>query len=205
MKYSSLQDSAYVEGIIKRVKDAMIKGSISDYTMKLGIENKNEYRDFYNIGWSVEAENYGSTKQKGIITDLSKEGLERKSGKTITERLQMYISRFKNIIANDSTYFQKPSHILDENISKNYTDMMSKSEAKFNLVAQSPLDMLQKAAGKMHADRKWLKTVGIMTGAVFGATLLAQFSFGKISNKHNLQKIDNKKKRHKQVKNEISR
>ena len=62
--------------------------------------------------------------------------------------------------------------------------------------------MIQKAASKMHADRMWLKSVGIVTGVVFGVTLLAQFGFGKLNNKHNLQKINDNDKKQKQVKNE---
>ncbi len=201
-KFASSQDTAYVENIIKQVKSALTQSNCDDYITKLGIENKYEYADVYNLGWTTEAENYGSTTQKGIITNEAKEGLEKKGNKTIVSRFQTYISRFKNIIANDKEYFQKPTHILDENITDSYRDITKTNEAKFGLVAQSPVDMIQKAASKMHADRMWLKSVGIVTGVVFGVTLLAQFGFGKLNNKHNLQKINDNDKKQKQVKNE---
>ncbi|MCQ2743965.1 MAG: hypothetical protein MJ230_04105 [bacterium] len=208
MQYSSANDSNYVENIIKQVKLAMTQGTDPDFTMKNGIENPHEYKDFYNIGWSTEYENFGSTKQKGIVTDTAKEGLEKSKingRRSIFERLQYYISRFKNVVANDRTYFVKPEHILDDGIRNIYRDIDLTSESKFNLVAQNPVDMLQKAASKMHADRKWIKSVGILGGSVLGVTLLAQFGFGKLKNKQNLQKIDKSEKKQKQVKNEVSK
>jgi len=202
IKLSSIQDKEYVSKIEKTIKDSLLKGSISDFTMKLGIENPYTYRDFYNIGWTAEAQNYGKTIQKGVLTDSTK-GALKEVDEGIVARLQRYITRFKNIIANDPTDFTKPNHILDGNISRNYSDFAKTNEAKFNLVAQSPVDMVQKASEKMHADRMWLKTVGIMTGVVLGVTLLAQFGFGKIKNKNNIQQIDNSKsKNQKRVKHD---
>ncbi len=190
MKYSSVKDINYINKLEMNIKDALMKGSISDYILKLGTENKYEYRDLYNVGWSA-AEEYGKTSQKGIITDSAKKALEKNKTGNIAERFQKYITKFRNIISNDITDFTRPGHILDENITKIYKDSAKNNEAKFNLVGQSPIEMIQKGAGKVHADRMWLKSVGILTGAVFGITLLAQFSFGKLNNKDNLQKINN--------------
>ena len=198
LKHSSIKDIKYVEQVSQQIKEMLLKGDISDFTMKVGIEDANQYKDFYNIGWAVEEADAGKITQKGSITEASAKSLEKHKKGNLLERFQYYISRFRNIIGNDKTDFTKPNHILDEQISNSYMDIAKTNESKFNLVGQNPVDMLQKAAGKKHADRMWLKTVGIMTGAIFGVTLLAQFSFGKISNKHNLQKLektDNKEKK----------
>ena len=190
-KYSSVKDLNYVNKLELSIKNSLIKDSIADYILKIGIENKYEYKDFYNIGWSA-AEEYGKTTQKGVISDSAKRALEKNKIGNISERFQMYITRFKNIIANDTTDFTRPGHIIDGNISNIYKSSAKSNEAKFNLVGQTPLDMIQKGAGKMHVNRMWLKTVGILTGAVFGITFLAQFSFGKLNNQDKLQKLNTK-------------
>jgi len=203
-QFSSVQDMAYLKKLECTIKNSMLNGSISDYILKLGVENAYEYKDVYNVGWALEPEGADKINQKGIITNSAKEGLNKNNKNGLIERFQMYITRFKNIIANDKTDFTKPNHILNENIPNIYSDMARTNEAKFNLVAQTPVDMLQKATGKAHADRKWLKSTGIITGIVFSIALLAQFGFGKIKNKHNLQKINNIdiNEKQKQVQNE---
>lgn len=176
MKYSSVKDASYVKNLELKIKDALLKGSISDYILKLGVENPYEYRDLYNVGW-VEVRN-------DIMVDFA-DGYNK-----IVKELNSYITRFKDIIANDRTDFTRPNHIIDATAPNKYSEMAKTNDAKFNLVAQSPVDMMQKAAGKKHADRMWLRTVGIIVGAVFGITLLGQFSFGRIKNKHNLQSAE---------------
>lgn len=187
VEYSSVKDHGYVKNLELKTKDALLNGSISDYILKLGVENAYEYKDLYSIGWAVSPNN------EVILSDSTKNALNKNK---LTEKLQSYIRRFKDIIANDKTDFTRPNHILNEDIARNYLDIAKTNEAKFNLVSQSPVDMVQKATSKMHADRMWLKTVGILTGIVFGITVLGQFSFGKIRNKNNLQKVEM------QVKNE---
>lgn len=184
MSRASAGDTAYIQKLEKEVKEAMLNGSISDFILKNGIENVNSYRDFYNVGWALEPDNV-----KGKLTSETKAALTNAKEGNISERLQTYITRLRDVISNDKTDFTKPSHTLNENIVKKYSDAAKNNEAKFNLIAQSPVDMAQKAASKMHGDRMWLKSVGIFTGVVFGVTLLAQFFFGKIKNAHNLQKI----------------
>ena len=189
------KDKTYLTKLEQDIKTALLNGSISDFILKHGIENVNEYRDFYNVGWALESENYGKLTQKGELTAQTKESLSNAGNGSILERLQTYITRLKNTMSNDTTDFTRPNHVLNNNVPNIYRDTSRTNEAKFNLVAQSPVDMVQKAAGKMHADRMWLKTVGIITAAVFGVALSAQFAFGKIMNKHTLQKIDNDNKK----------
>ena len=200
-KLASVNDADYVENIIRTIKKSMLSGTISDFTQKLGVENCHEYRDLYNIGWALEKESFeGPTKQKGVVSESTKLGLEGRKKSNALERFQRYITRFRNIIANDKNDLLRPNHYLNVYIADAYIDIATTPESKFNLVAQSPVDMVQKGAGKIHADRSWLKKISIITGVVFGITLIAQFFFGKLTNKHNLQKIDNKQKQ-KQVEN----
>ena len=197
-KCLSNKDQTYAEKISASLKEAMLKGSISDFILKLGIENSNEYRDFYNTGWTSEA-----GINKGVITDSAKDALTSNKQWNLAEKLQNYIQRFKDIIANDTTDFTHNNHIVDGNAPRNYTDIARTNEAKFNLVGQSPVDMVQRGAGRMHADRMWFRRVGKYTGIVFVVALLAQFGFGKLKNKHQLQKInDFFDSNQKQVKND---
>ncbi len=195
-EFSSCGDNAYIEKIISDIKSALINASDADFKLKLGLNNKYEYKDLYNIGWTV-------IDNEAAISDSSLNGINKSNSK-LADRFKSYIRRFKDLISNDTTYRPKKDFVLDSNVINNYTQNMNTDEAKFNLVAQRPLDMVQKGAGKMHTNRMWLKSVGIMTGVVFGVTLLAQFSFGKLNNKHNLQKISIKKEEKSQVKNETN-
>ena len=193
LNIASVKDLEYVSKLENSIKEMLLKGSISDAVLKFGIENKYEYRDFYDIGWTDE------------LTKGTKEALQKNNKFNLSERLQRYITRFKNIMANNTTDFTRPGHVLDENAVRNYVDTATSNEAKFNLMAQNPVDMIQKGAGKMHADRMWLKNIGILTGAVFVVAFLAQFGFGKIKNKQNLQKINTVNNDKKQVKDESNK
>ena len=60
--------------------------------------------------------------------------------------------------------------------------------AKFNLVAQDPVTMVRKAAGRKYGSALWLRKASIIGASVLGAAILAQFSFGKIKNPQNIKK-----------------
>ena len=81
-------------------------------------------------------------------------------------------------MGNNNIDFTKPQHILNGDAVNNYTKSSRTRMAKFNLVAQSPLDLIMKASGKRYG----------IGGAVFGTAILAQFGFGKIRNPQNIQK-----------------
>ena len=60
--------------------------------------------------------------------------------------------------------------------------------AKSDLIGQDLVEYVRKAAGRKYSTLKWAKIVGGILAGVAGVTLLAQFSFGKIRNPHNIQK-----------------
>ena len=81
----------------------------------------------------------------------------------------------------------KPNHMTGGNIGR-YSQDSTTRMAKFNLVSQSPVDMLKKAAGRKFGNQLWMRRVSAIGASVLGVTLLAQLGFGKISNPHNVQK-----------------
>jgi hypothetical protein len=64
--------------------------------------------------------------------------------------------------------------------------------AFFNIVGQTPTDLIQNAAKKRYSTQKWLRKVGILAGSITGVAILSQFFFGKISNPQNVKKIGDK-------------
>ena len=106
----------------------------------------------------------------------------------ILERYQYYLSRFKNLIANDYTDFTKTEHIIDGNKRSMYASSTRTNRALYDLIAQSPVDLLKGAAKNQYGTQKWLRIVGGIAGSVVGVTLLAQLGFGKLRNPQNLQK-----------------
>ena len=60
--------------------------------------------------------------------------------------------------------------------------------SKFNLIAQSPVDMIKKGAEQRYGNQKWLRIAGTIGAIVLSCTVLTQFAFGKIKNPQNIQK-----------------
>ena len=187
------KDKQYVENIIKKAKDTLLQATASDHTLKLDtVNNPNFYKDLMNSVWAGEASNFWSTKQKGILTDVSKESLSKYNGLnngSVLDRFQHYITRFRNIIGNNNTDFTKPNHILREGITDHYTQASRTRMSIFNLVAQNPADLAKGAANRRYATQKWVRIISGITASIFSIALLAQLGFGKLSNPQNLQKI----------------
>ena len=161
-------------------KEALMTATSSDHTLKLNtINNPEYYKDLMRTIWLPNLDN---TTQKGL--DASK---DLASG-NIQGRLKSYIQRFQDIMGNNNIDFTKPQHILNGDAVNNYTKSSRTRMAKFNLVAQSPLDLIMKASGKRYGNQKWLRIASGIGGAVFGTAILAQFGFGKIRNPQNIQK-----------------
>ncbi len=170
----------YEQAILKAGKEALLSGTSSEHTMKLNtINNPTFYKDMMNTIWSQELQK-GTKNGLGISQDVA-------SG-DVSGRLQKYIQRFKDIMGNNNIDFTKPQHILDTGVLENYTKSSKTRMAKFNLVAQNSVDLVKNAAERQYGKQKWFRIASAIGGTVFGAAILAQFTFGKIRNPHNLQK-----------------
>lgn len=186
------KDPEYIEAILKKAKETLLYASASDHTMKLDtVNNPNFYKDLMNSVWASEAGEFYSTKQKGLITEATKEALAKKNKLaegSVLDRFQFYITRFRNLVANSDIDFTKSKHILNQDIRKQYTQAERTRMAVFNLVGQTPVDMAKGAAGRRFATQKWTRIITGITGGVFAVALLSQFGFGKLSNPQNLKK-----------------
>ena len=186
------KDPEYVEAILKKAKETLLYASAPDHTMKLDtVKNPNFYKDLMNSVWAAEAGEFYSTKQKGLLSETTKNILSKNNELAkgnVLDRFQYYITRFRNIVGNSTVDFTKPYHILNPKIRNEYTMAEKTRMAFFNLVGQTPVDMARGAAGRRFATQKWVRIISTITGSVFGIALLAQFGFGKLSNPQNLQK-----------------
>ena len=175
-----IPEGGYDKEILAKGKEALMTATSSDHTLKLNtINNPEYYKDLMRTIWLPNLDN---TTQKGL--DASK---DLASG-NIQGRLKSYIQRFQDIIGNNNIDFTKPQHILNGDAVNNYTKSSRTRMAKFNLVAQNPVDLIKNAAGKRYGNQKWLRIASGIGGAVFGTAILAQFGFGKIRNPQNIQK-----------------
>ena len=160
------------------------------FSLKLNtINNEILYKDIINALFKIES---GSKiYEKGFVTDAAKEALgieQNLANGNVLERFQFYISRFKNLVANNTTDFTKPEHILNPSKAEHYASRSKTNNALFDLVGQSPVEFFRNAAKNKYGTQKWLRIVGTITGSVLGITLLAQLGFGKLRNPHNLKK-----------------
>ena len=186
------KDSEYLNAIIKKAKETMLNATSSDHTLKLGtINNPQYYKDLVNTMWNVEAGSTAKTKQKGIIDKATKEAIGNGNSianGNVLERFQTYISRFRNVITNNTIDFTKPEHILDPSARVNYAKGEKTRMAMFNLIGQSPVDMIKNTADRKFVTGKWIRIMSAVTAGIFSIAVLAQFAFGKIRNPHNIKK-----------------
>ncbi len=191
----SRTDVEYLQGIIKKGRQAMLTATSADHNLKLDlVNNPVYYTDIMNTIWAPEKapkEAFWSTKAKGYVTDIASETMGRynniESG-NVLDRFQTYITRFRNIVANSPIDFTKPFHGTNEHIRNSYTQNEKTRMAFFNLVGQSPVDMAQGAAKRQYGTKKWFQIVSGVTAGVFATTILAQAGFGKLRNPHNIKK-----------------
>ena len=183
----------YISELFRKGKESVLRGYTADYILKNETTNNPRlYQDLMNVIFSTANEITGL----GNMSKLTKDSLTNVKGSvggSVQERFGTYLTRFRNILMNDSTDFLKQRHLLNPYLRAQYHKDAISSESRFNLVAKSPLDMIREGAGRKYADTKWLKVVSGIAGGVFGVALLAQLGFGKIRNPHKIEK---------QVKNE---
>ena len=186
------KDPEYVEAILKKAKETMLQATTSDHNLKLyTVNNPNFYKDLMNSVWAGESGAYRSTTQKGLITNTTREALGKHNSMAagnVLDRFQFYITRFRNLVANNNIDFTKPHHIIDGSLPKEYAKDGKTRMSIFNLVAQSPVDMVKGATSRRYATQKWVRIISTISASVLGVALLAQLGFGKLRNPQNVQK-----------------
>ena len=162
------------------LKDILLQASAADHTLKLNTENNPKYyQDLMAEGWTKPLQN-STEKPIQLAGDITKGN--------VYERFVKYIERFKNIMGQNDIDFKKPGHKFGKAIKDFYGPDSITLLQKFNLVAQNPVDFFKKAAKTRFENQKWLRIASGIGGTVIAATVLAQFSFGRIRNPHNIQK-----------------
>lgn len=176
----SVPQDAYCKEVFNKGKEAVFNATSSQHMLKLNTVNNQElYRDIIRTTWKDGVEKSTSdamAETKGIAKG------------DILERFQKYITRFKDIIGNNDIDFTKPEHYLNKDDLNKYRKSNKTRINKFNLVAQSPVDMLSQAAEKRYSTQKWMRIVSVIGGVTLGVTVLAQMFFGKLTNPQNLRK-----------------
>ena len=179
-------DEKYVAEVIKQTKSALLTADSAAHTLKLYTTNSpNFYNDVIKSGWRSYNPSLGM-EDKGFVTEQFKKALAYCD--PVKEGYQSYIVRFKNLIGNLTTDFQKPAHVHDNFITRHYNSMSQSNSALFNLIGQTPVDMITKTSKSLYGTKKWFKSVSSVAGAILGVTLLAQLGFGRLSNPQNLKK-----------------
>lgn len=174
-------DGEYAKSILAKGKEAILSATSSDHTMKLNtINNPEYYKDIMRTVWDSNNIQESTKEAMKVSSDLS-------TG-DVSGRFAKYLKRFQDVIGNNNIDFTKPYHIIDGNAPKQYTKSEITRMSKFNLVAQNSVDLVKNAAERRYGNQKWLRIASAIGGTVVGATILAQFGFGKIRNPHNIEK-----------------
>lgn len=174
-------EGEYAKSVLAKGKEAILNATSSDHTMKLNtINNPEYYKDIMRTTWNPN-NIQESTKEAMKISNNLETG-------DVAGRFAKYLKRFQDVIANNNIDFTKPYHILDSGAPKQYTKSEITRMSKFNLVAQNSVDLVKNAAERRYGNQKWLRVASAIGGTVVGATILAQFGFGKIRNPHNIEK-----------------
>lgn len=173
------------QSILKTGKEVLLNASSKNHTLKLNMENNpNYYKHVFETIWSGKLEDV-TQNTLDSVKDIS--GVKNSAGKnSFSARFTEYINRFRSVIGNCDIDFTKLYHRVWK--SREYAQDAMTRKSKFDLVAQSPVDMLTDGAAKKYGNNMWLKRACIIAGSVFGVAFLSQFTFGKIKNPHNLQK-----------------
>ena len=174
-----MPEGGYDKEILEKGREALMNATSSEHTLKLNmVNNQKFYQDVMQTIWNPKLE---------ASTDKALGSSELASG-DVAGRFRKYITRFKDIMGNNDIDFTKSNHVLDTNAPKAYTKSSQTRLAKFNLVSQTPAEMIKNAAARRYGSEKWLRIASVIGGTVLGATVLAQFCFGKLRNPQNLQK-----------------
>ena len=174
-------EGEYAKSVLAKGKEAILNATSSDHTMKLNtINNPEYYKDVMRTTWNPN-NIQESTKEAMKISNNLETG-------DVAGRFAKYLKRFQDVIANNNIDFTKPYHILDGGAPMQYTKSELTRMSKFNLIAQNSVDLVKNAAERRYGNQKWLRVASAIGGTVVGATILAEFGFGKIRNPHNIEK-----------------
>ena len=175
-----IPEGAYDKHLNETLKDILLQATSADHTLKLHTDNNPKYyQDLMKEGWTKQLQD--STRRAiSAAGDITKGN--------VYERFKKYLKRFSDVMGQDEIDFKKPAHRFGEALEKLYGVDSTTMMQKFNLVAQNPIDFFKKSAKTRFENQKWLRIASGIGGVVLGATVLAQFSFGKIKNPHNIQK-----------------
>ena len=190
-KHSTDELGEYGKHLNATVKEILLGATSGDHIQKLQTENNPlYYKDIMETGWGHDiGENWKSpvdTATKDAMKNVVKE-----EKNNIIKRFENYLKRFKEVMANCDVDFYKEDHKFAVDLKKFRKDYNADSTTllqKFNLVAQNPIDFFKKASKTRFENQKWLRTASAIGGTVLGATLIAQFFFGRIKNPHNIKK-----------------
>ncbi len=189
----SRTDSNYLQTLIKKVRSFALKATSTDHYLKFNIKHDAMlYRDIMNSLFPpAENADFWAAKSESFVTESAKNAMntvkEHGNGGLI-ERFSYYLTRCRNLLANNMTDFTKPRHSTNQALNNSYTMSEKTDKALFELISQDPINFFKGASKRDIGTNKWFKTVSMTTAGVFAVTLLAQFGFGKLKNSHNIKK-----------------
>ena len=173
----------YIEQIILKGKEALLKATSSKHTLKLDtVNNPLFYKDLMNAIWAAEVGAPNGVKQKGLVENATRQALKDAAAygdANLLERFQYYISRFRNIVTSSDIDFTKRNHIFNGDVREQFTRSEKTRSAFFNLIGKTPVDFAKESANKKYNTQKWVRTVSAIVGSIFGVAVLAQFGFKK--------------------------
>ena len=175
-----MANTEYGKKVSEIGRNALLTADSAQHIAKLGtVNNPTLYKDIMNSVWS------------GKVSDSMKNAMGEKEDFTLGNQLarfKKYIIRFKEVFGNNDIDFTKPNHRVGGDM--NYTQDELTRMSNFNLVAQSPKDFAKKAAERRYGNKLWLRKASWIGASVLAVAFVSQLFFGKISNPHNIKRLN---------------
>ena len=193
-KYGFTADHAMNEKLIEEGKKLLLDAHTNKFYTKMGLHNNKDF--FKTLMWSVYRPNQSAVWNEGwssvteetvkILDDIKSsseptlhprrvfEGMERRPlGQKLKEHMNQVYESLGSITRG----------VVEESKEAVKVGGVSAAEQRackrFDLLGKAPSEMIHDAMKQKFNSNKWMKIFAPILGVTFGATLLAQFFFGK--------------------------
>src|SRR5574344_649280 len=167
-------DAKLNDEIIQKGKKVLMSSHSGDFYLKLDTANnpsfyKQVMSHVFNSEYTAEA-----TKDAEGVAKNTHEVFHGST--SMVERMGRWSDKMRNVMGT-LKYDFLPAHIIGD--SSKVSNIEKTPEGKFNLVASTPAEFLQKTLERKHSSNKWLKIFATVGATVLAVTVASQFAFGK--------------------------
>lgn len=181
--------------IIRQGKELLLDAHTNKFYTKMGLHNNRDF--FRSLMWAVYRPNHGNAWNEGwnestektigildkVMSSTEPEKLPRRVfeseerralGQKFREHMNQTFNSLGSIVRG-VVEEKKERILIDGGVSKSD----KRACKRFDLLGKAPSELLNDALKQKYNSNKWMKIFAPILGVTFGATVLAQFFFGK--------------------------